>query len=128
MSGGRYIRDTEDLPAAFWSGYVDAALWTSGLDKEYDRYDLNESTKNKMRQDCRRFYNQNFADIQIAELSSSQAGHDFWLTRNRHGTGFWDRYEVADFSVREALQRLTKAAHKFGEYHLEAVGNKIRGM
>lgn len=21
----------------------------------------------------------------------SQAGHDFWLTRNGHGTGFWDR-------------------------------------
>lgn len=32
----------------------------------------------------------------------SQAGHDFWLTRNGHGTGFWDRpeiygQEVADF-------------------------------
>ena len=25
------------------------------------------------------------------ELPWEQIGHDLWLTRNRHGTGFWDR-------------------------------------
>ena len=24
-------------------------------------------------------------------LTPEQIGHDFWLTRNGHGTGFWDR-------------------------------------
>jgi hypothetical protein len=24
-------------------------------------------------------------------LEPGQVGHDFWLTRNRHGAGFWDR-------------------------------------
>ncbi len=24
-------------------------------------------------------------------MSSSSIGHDFWLTRNDHGAGFWDR-------------------------------------
>ncbi len=25
------------------------------------------------------------------DLDESQLGHDLWLTRNGHGTGFWDR-------------------------------------
>lgn len=24
----------------------------------------------------------------------NQMGHDFWLTRNGHGVGFWDRPEI----------------------------------
>ena len=39
--------------------------------------------------------------------------HDFWLTRNRHGAGFWD----GDYPEPEATQ-LTDLAHTFGECHL----------
>lgn len=27
----------------------------------------------------------------VAGLTPEQIGHDLWLTRNGHGTGFWDR-------------------------------------
>jgi len=27
----------------------------------------------------------------FSELTREQVGHDFWLTRNGHGAGFWDR-------------------------------------
>lgn len=39
----------------------------------------------------------------------SQIGHDFWLTRNRYGAGFWDRGNG------EAGDLLTKASHPYGE-------------
>lgn len=29
--------------------------------------------------------------IEQTGMSMEQAAHDFWLTRNRHGAGFWDR-------------------------------------
>jgi hypothetical protein len=41
------------------------------------------------------------------------AGHDFWLTRNGHGAGFWD----GDLSE-DVGNALTEAAKKFGECHL----------
>ncbi len=40
------------------------------------------------------------------------AGHDFWLTRNHHGCGFWDR------GLGELGDRLTAAAHGAGETSL----------
>jgi hypothetical protein len=36
-------------------------------------------------------------------------GHDFWLTRNGHGAGFWDG-ELGDIG-----DRLTEASKAFGE-------------
>lgn len=56
--------------------------------------------------------------------SASQAGHDFWLTRNGHGTGFWDHYlEFSDDDreqVRTIGKLLTDASHKFGQCDLYA--------
>ena len=41
-----------------------------------------------------------------------QAGHDFWLTRNGHGAGFWDRPELYGNPETRAL---TAAAEEYGE-------------
>jgi len=41
-----------------------------------------------------------------------RAGHDFWLTRNGHGAGFWDRNELDGDGLGDAL---TSAAKGFGE-------------
>lgn len=45
----------------------------------------------------------------LADMDPSQAGHDFWLTRNHHGAGFWDR------GLGERGWLLTKWAQTFGE-------------
>ena len=42
-----------------------------------------------------------------------QAGHDFALTRNGHGAGFWDR------GAGEAGKVLTESAEAFGEFYIE---------
>lgn len=42
--------------------------------------------------------------------STSDVGHDLWLTRNRHGAGFWD----GDYPKALGLE-LTAYAHTLGE-------------
>lgn len=46
-------------------------------------------------------------------FTEEDVGHDFWLTRNRHGVGFWDREE----KYGELARILTRFAHKAGERH-----------
>ena len=42
-----------------------------------------------------------------------RAGHDFWLTRNHHGAGFWDGDWPEDVD-----EKLTEASHSWGEMDL----------
>jgi len=99
--------------------YIEAALWSSNdnaddsggepLDANYDYTDIDEKTLKVMLKDCQKFY----AEMPEAdEWSFEQLGHDFWLTRNRHGAGFWDRGHG------EIGEKLTDLAHKFGEFDL----------
>lgn len=46
-----------------------------------------------------------------------QAGHDFWLTRNGHGTGFWDRTYANDVSAMIG-DELADQARSYGEVDL----------
>ena len=45
-------------------------------------------------------------------IDATQAAHDFWLTRNHHGAGFWDRGHGEDG------KRLTEIASAFGSCDL----------
>lgn len=65
--------------------------------------DLAPETLKKAIADCERFQRENKGPLEAAYLlehrtrngsepyTATQAGHDFWLTRNGHGAGFWDR-------------------------------------
>ncbi len=46
-------------------------------------------------------------------------GHDFWLTRNGHGAGFWDR------DLGEVGDKLTKIAESFGSVYLYVFKNEL---
>ena len=50
-------------------------------------------------------------DQDIPDNLLPQAGHDFWLTRNGHGPGFWDRPEIYG---EEKAQELSALAETFG--------------
>lgn len=73
--------------------YIRTALWSSTddddepLDRDHDRFDLAPETLDAMRADCVRFL-----DLAgpLVTGREGDAGHDFWLTRNGHGCGFWD--------------------------------------
>lgn len=51
----------------------------------------------------------------VVDLNPADVGQDFWLTRDGHGPGFWDR-------GRERGDRLTAAAKMYGDCGLYAVG------
>jgi len=59
------------------------------------------------------FCQENERDLYMSGLADEQIGHDLWLTRNRHGAGFWDRGLPSDLG-----KRLTDAAHAMGEQDL----------
>lgn len=83
------IRDVE-------LGYVDCALWCS-LDDNDNPLDamgverITPETRARMLADVKAFVQQNEASLLSSGLRDDQIGHDFWLTRNGHGAGFWDR-------------------------------------
>lgn len=109
----------------FTLAYIEAALWsTTGdddvpLDKHHDIDDLHQSTLAAAVADCKRFQKE-MAEFITDEHRISQgsgeysveelAGHDFWLTREAHGAGFWD----GDWSA-EADEAMTFKSAEFGE-------------
>lgn len=105
--------DAYDL-AAFVEGYLTCAVWSSldddgsPLDHKYSTADLTTKARAAMRRDCRDFVRANRTDLQASGQSADNAGHDFWLARNHHGAGFWDR------GLGEIGDRLTKAAQAYG--------------
>ncbi len=114
---------TADLLAttdAFTDAYLEAALWSSTdnaddsggapLDDNYGPEDIEASALESAIEDCRDFQKENAHDLE--GIDPSQAGHDFWLTRNGHGTGFWDRPEVYG---EQRAKHLTAMAKGYGE-------------
>jgi hypothetical protein len=114
----------DDLDS-FTRAYAVCALWSSHddngepLDSNHDLSDIAPDTLARMVRDCRRFRDENPTMLTRAG-SDEQNGHDFWLTRNRHGAGFWDRgYPEIVGTV------LTKAAHEFGEVDLHVGDDEL---
>lgn len=113
-------------PQAFFTAYVEAALWSSTgpddapLDQDHDASDIAPETLDRMLADCNAFWaamSGHIADCEAmqANLTSpeEQAGHDFWLTRCGHGAGFWD----GDWPEPHATT-LDNAAKAFGNVDL----------
>ena len=84
----------------FINAYAERALWSSTdengdpLDEIASPDDIAPETMREMRSDCADFIWSNRADLRAyraAGYNFISAGHDFWLTRNGHGAGFWDR-------------------------------------
>ena len=104
----------------FTIAYVEAALWSSTdesneqggdpLDANYGIEDIASETMANILNDCKAFQESHAEDI---GSNHEQAGHDFALTRNRHGAGFWDGDWPDDVGV-----RLTESSHAFGSVDL----------
>lgn len=86
-------------PDAFTEAYIDALLFTeAGTDGEIEGADLEDFSPElwkQIRRDCALFQEEAARLLATAaehhDYSEEQASHDFWLTRNGHGAGFWDR-------------------------------------
>lgn len=87
------------------NGYLECMLWsTQDVENEDDNlddsYDINDVSPKAVKQSlkdilnfkayCEKAASQELAEY-LKEFGASQFGHDFWLSRNGHGAGFFDR-------------------------------------
>ena len=91
---------------SFVNAYIECALWSSTgpsdepLDDTYSAEDFTDTARQAMQDDCESFLKECGPvfirhaianDRDVASINYTQHGHDFWLTRNGHGAGYWDR-------------------------------------
>lgn len=90
----------------FTKGYIKAALWLFDPEPGPGDWDGKErelipslapEAIQIMADVCQQFQTDNKSVLDRAycdgasSYTQERAGHDFWLTRNHHGAGFWDR-------------------------------------
>jgi hypothetical protein len=127
-------------------GYVDCALWSESIGEDFVAQwhaerepdsdapapdvslesfgftadDVDSEAMDAMREDVEAFISdpaiRNALRFWVDTFGETQVGHDFWLTRNGHGAGFWDRFSDGEG---EAYGRaLTEAAKPYGSTNL----------
>ena len=108
----------------FLNAYLVTALWSSIDDKENpfdDNYSIDDFSEKALKQadkDCDLFLEKvrelSLLDkIYIGLLDETDIAHDFWLTRQGHGAGFWD----GDYPD-EIGDKLTEIANDFRELYI----------
>lgn len=95
--------------------YLECALWSSidgdgePLDADYSLDDFDPSAITSAEEEISAFLSMCSEEgLDLSGISDEQIGHDFWLTRNHHGAGFWDR------GLGDLGQKLTDNAHSYG--------------
>lgn len=107
----------------FYDAYADAMLWANtydedGIPADSSRAEVDPSARDQMEQDCDNFLDDSAVRLIRGAMRRNRAycfadaGHDFALTRNGHGVGFWDR------GLGIVGEALTKIAKPYGEAHL----------
>ena len=105
---------------SFTQGYITAMFFTETVHendlKGAEFAELHPDSLVKIVAECAEFQHSFAEQIDVAKevpgYDDERAGNDFWLTRNRHGAGFWDR------GLSHAGDYLTKMSHAYGELHL----------
>jgi hypothetical protein len=107
---------------AFTQGYIEGLFFTEmehGTDSESHDPELHSSLPGDLTladlspeglaacvEECRDFQEANAALLDEAYergYSEHRAGVDYWLTRNGHGAGFWDRTELEEGGLGDKL-------------------------
>jgi len=88
----------------FTKAYIECLEWVN----EDNDISLTSSDFEQIEKDCGRF--QKRAWKYLKDLDQAQCGHDFYLTRNGHGSGFWDRGYDEKLAI-----HLCRIAKEFGE-------------
>lgn len=115
------------MPDEFFFAYLECAIFTGcrypTTDGNPERLDSVASVDtippdivDTLRADCADFW---AANARFISRNPKQAGHDFHLTRNRHGAGFWD----GDWP-RDLGGYLSILSHAYGAAELAAYPNE----
>jgi hypothetical protein len=104
---------TADYVESVLHAYLVTVLWSSvdkqdtPLDARYSPSDVDPESVDRARSEVVAFLHDNRDDL--TELSPDDIGHNFALTRDHHGAGFWD------MGLGERGDRLTAASHPYGD-------------
>jgi hypothetical protein len=115
----------------FTRAYIEALLWSTHDDRNFDDHgdtlhplkfpemldasfdwtDFDTESLQRIIDDCRKFQAENtLPEYRHPQYNdAAMSGHDFLLTRNGHGAGFWDR------GLGDMGEKLTAAAKAYGE-------------
>ncbi len=127
------MRPTDRESAEFLAGYLEAAAWcgiatSEGKTRSVATGELPADFREQAEADCAEFLTANLPATRAWRETVGEwrgpvdgcgndhysatecAGHDFYLTRNGHGTGFWDRDAGA------VGEQLSAAARRHGEH------------
>lgn len=118
----------------FTEGFIDAMFFTESAQGDPDGNipddlgynDIAPSLLAKIKADCNTFQSENSEHIARDNChyrkcsEDTYAGHDFWLTRNGHGCGFWD----GDWTE-PAATALTTSAKGYGELSVYVGDDKL---
>jgi hypothetical protein len=85
--------------------YTKTAKWSEELEGKR----FSQQALDSMQKDCSEFCEAVKSQLPYLDADPIDLGHDFWLTRNHHGAGFWD----GDWS--DGSDVLTEIAEAFGE-------------
>jgi len=118
---GNYVRASElDKVATEYyeqmlDSYLETMLWSSTdgdhpLDDNYGADDVAKEVIEKSKKEIQDFCKKaDSAGVDLTKYPTEEIGHDFWLTRNGHGAGFWDGdYDDNDGKI------LTEISKSFG--------------
>ena len=102
---------------SFTQGYIEAMFFTDSGPEEGQLGDagfneLASETLKKIVKDCTQYQFDNVAALLSAyerDYDETQAGRDFWFTRNGHGVGFWDREELEPLGLADTLSEAARA-------------------
>lgn len=107
------------MATAEWTATVETDEGLMTLDEAYPGGvpEWSEQARAQAREDLTSFLAANRDLIAKAKeiddsYTDEQVAHDFSLTRNHHGVGFWDR------GLGETGEALTEAAHGYGDLYL----------
>ena len=97
----------------FYWHYLTCALWADGPEDDLWTVDeVSPELKKQMLEDCSEFIRLTYPRA-AGVVDCEALAHDFWLTRQGHGAGFFDRgytQELEDF--------LCETASLFGECYI----------
>ena len=106
------------------AGFIATALWAgveydeegnsgASLEATYSQCDIDDEVIQQIEEEVYDFLILCWEeDKDLSGIEPGQFGHDFYLTRNRHGAGFWDR------GLGELGDWLTEMSHPYGEFDL----------
>lgn len=114
----------EQYQARVSESYIEALYFTDvNEDSDFENHfdcALSDKALAKCNAECCSFVDllikENIFKKTLDVMTPEQIGHDFWLTRNGHGAGFWDRGHG------ELGDKLSDLAKTFGTVHVYQSG------